>query len=483
MTKFEEVLELAKRRGFFWPSFSIYGGISGFMDYGPLVTMLKDNVIRTWRENYLKLGAVTIDTPNITPEPVFRASGHIERFSDIAARCSKCGYKSKLESLLPADSGIPKNIEEAKEIVEKYKITCPVCGSRITEVYDFNLMFRLNSGDVTNLYLRPETAQGIFVNFKLLLNQNRGRIPMITAQLGKGFRNEISPRQGLIRMREIFMGEIEAFLDPETNNFKISDDGSEISFLPNTLKPVRMTISRAVEDSMINGDHAFFLSQTYNILRSCGIKPESIRFRQHRKDELSHYSSDCWDAEINMDGEWIETVGIADRGVYDLSRHQQFSGEKMTVKSGDREFIPRVIEPAYGIDRISFFILYDSYYRRENGFKVLKLAPDIAPYHAAFFPLQNKDGVNDLAWSVYEKIREIDPYVIYDDAGSIGKRYARQDEIGTPYCIVFDYESKDDGTVTIRERDSTKQIRIRYADLERAELFRNRNPFPQFYRN
>lgn len=483
MTRFEEVLELAKRRGFFWPSFSIYGGISGFMDYGPLGTMLKDNVIRIWKENYLKLGAVQIDTPNITPEPVFRASGHIERFSDIAARCSKCGYKSKLESLLPEGTGLPGNIEEAREIVSGNKIICPVCGTRITDVYDFNLMFRLNSGDVANLYLRPETAQGIFVNFKLLLNQNRGKIPMITAQLGKGFRNEISPRQGLIRMREIYMGEIEAFLDPENRNFQISDDGEIISFLPNDLRSRSMTISGAIDNALIKNDHAFFLLQTYKILRSCGISHESIRFRQHRKDELSHYSSDCWDAEVSMDGEWIETVGIADRGVYDLSRHQEFSGEKMTVKSGDREFIPKVIEPAYGIDRITFFILYDSYYKRDNGFKVLRLAPDVAPYHAAFFPLQNKDGVNDLALKIYEKVREIDPYVVYDDAGSIGKRYARQDEIGTPYCIVFDYQSMEDGTVTIRERDSTKQIRINYSDLTKKELFRNRNPFPLFYEN
>jgi len=481
MTKFEEVLELAKRRGFFWPSFSIYGGISGFMDYGPLGSMLKDNVIRIWKETYMKLGAVQIDTPNITPEPVFRASGHIERFSDIAARCSKCGYKSKLESLLPEGTSLPKNIEEARAIVSGIKVSCPVCGSRISDVYDFNLMFRLNSGDITNLYLRPETAQGIFVNFKLLLNQNRGKIPMITSQLGKGFRNEISPRQGLIRMREIFMGEIEAFLDPDNKNFQITDDGTHISFLPNTLKPYKMTISEALENSMIGNDHAFFLIQTYNILRLCGINPDSIRFRQHRKDELSHYSSDCWDAEINMDGEWIETVGIADRGVYDLSRHQEFSGEKMTVKLGDREFIPKVIEPAYGIDRISFFIIYDSYYKRDNGFKVLKLSPNIAPYHAAFFPLQNRDGVDELARSIYEKVRNIDPYVVYDDAGSIGKRYARQDEIGTPYCIVFDYQSKEDGTVTIRERDSTKQIRIKYSDLVKPDLFRNGNPFPLFY--
>jgi len=481
LSKVEEVIELAKRRGFFWQAFSIYGGQSGFLNYAPLGVLLKDSVIEAWKRNLLRHGAIFLDSPNVTPEDVFRASGHLERFSDIAARCRKCGTKFKAESLLTETGSIPKTSDEAKELLLANRVKCPVCGSVQWESYDFNVMFRIQTSDGPNLYLRPETAQGIFTDFRLLLNFNRGKLPMITAQLGKGFRNEISPRQGLIRMREFNMGEVEAFLDREALNFPNLPSDSVVKLVPNTLAETRLKLSEAVANSMITQDHAFFLDLAVDVLKDVGLSGDSIRLRQHRKEELSHYARDCWDAEADIDGEWVEVIGIADRGNYDLSRHQQFSGENLEVTEGERSFVPSVIEPAFGIDRICFALLVNAIRKRENGYKYLSLHPDIAPYHCAFLPLQNRDGLDKLAEDVFFQIRKRDPRVTFDQSGSIGKRYARQDEIGTPYCITFDYQSLEDRTVTIRERDTTSQKRInidRILDLPAEE---GRNPFTRLY--
>ncbi|MCL4359068.1 MAG: glycine--tRNA ligase [Candidatus Thermoplasmatota archaeon] len=465
MTTYEEAIELAKRRGFFWPSFSIYGGQSGFYDYGPLGVLLRENIVKVWRDEYLRSGAIFIDTPNLSPEMVFRASGHLEKFSDLAARCSKCGSRYKLESLLgkAGIADIPADVKQADNLLENISIKCEKCGAEIKEVYNFNLMFALekNEKEASRLYLRPETAQGIFINFRLLNNYFRGKLPMAVGQLGKGFRNEISPRNALIRLREFYQGEVEVFYDPEKPGFADIPVFEETTFLPMDHKEKRMTVREASSSGLIrNPVLAHFVFRTQKILWSIGLGDGVIRFRQHEKNELAHYSSDCWDAEAKLEDEWVEIVGISDRATYDLKRHAEFSGENMVITDGDRKFIPSVVEPSFGIDRTVLSIIMTSLYTRENGSKVLGFNTSIAPYIASVLPLQKKDGVDALAKDIYSSILEAESRIQYDESGSIGRRYARQDEVGTPYCITVDYESLEDRSVTVRERDSTKQVRI-----------------------
>ncbi len=464
---YNDIIELSKRRGFFWPSFSIYGGFSGFYDYGPLGVLLKENIIKLWREDYLEDGAIFIDTPNLTPEPVFKASGHIDRFSDLACECDKCKTKFKLETVLKYNgiNAVPKNLDEANEISSKNNLKCPVCGNIIKRVYDFNLMFRAN-----DMYLRPETAQGIFVNFKLLYNYNKNRLPMIVGQAGKGFRNEISPRQSLIRLKEFNQCEIESFFDPDSLEFGELYDYLPVKLLPNTGDVYKKTVKDAYESGIIpNQAMAYFVLKTQRLLNKIGIKNEMLRFRQHMPDERAHYAADSWDAEALIDDEWFEIVGIANRTNFDLTNHGNNSSESMTVKIGEKEVIPYVIEPSYGIDRIILSVMSQSFYKRDNGYNVLALNEYVAPFHMAVFPLLKKQKLQEKAKELFSNLFPKDKYIIYDDVGSIGKRYARQDEIGTPYCITIDFQTLDDNTVTVRFRDSMQQKRILISDLVSQE--------------
>ncbi len=468
------MVELAKRRGFFWPSFSIYGGESGLYDYGPLGVLLRDNIVNLWKASYMLEDALFIDTPVMVPHTVFNASGHIARFYDIGAECSSCHTKQKLESILRYNKieAPVSDIASANEALETHVVKCPVCGARITEAKEFYQMFRLPAqGSSGDLYLRPETAQGIFVNFKLLNNVNRGRIPMVTAQYGKGFRNEISPRQALIRLREFSQGEVEVFVHPEKKYWKDLQTATakEITALTKDSREVHGKVADLYADGILGSNAlSYFINKTNELLVSLGINPENIRFRQHHDDERAHYSRDSWDAEVLLGDEWVEIVGIADRD--DLKTHETSSGESMHVKVDDEEIIPSIIEPSYGIDRMVLAVMMKSFYVRANGYKVLRLKPDVAPYHAAVLPLVNKDGLDTAAESFYAKLRTVDPYVAYDRSGSIGRRYARQDEIGTPLCITFDYDSLKDGTVTVRDRDTTKQIRMSSEEILKKSL-------------
>ncbi len=468
MSVYEEIVELSKRRGIFWPSFSIYGGQAGFYDYGPVGVLLKDNVVSAWKHAYLREDAIFIDTPNVTPASVFRASGHLEKFADLAVECPKCKNRSKLESALKAVgiSHLPGSVDEADEVLSKNQVKCLNCGNRLMKSYSADQMFRVESGQDSPSYLRPETAQGMMVNFKLLNSHYRGKLPMAVAQLGKAFRNEISPRQGLLRLRELYQGEVEVFLKDRDSIWKEIPDGEKVIFKPSGKDQITMTVREASDSGLIRDKAvAYFVNKTLELLISLGIRKDRVRFRQHDKDELAHYSSDCWDAEALLDDEWIELAGIADRGTYDLKRHMEASGENMMVTIDGEQYLPRIVEPAHGIDRITMAVLMQSYYRRENGYAVMGFLPHVAPYHAAVLPLMKKDGLREKAHEIYSSINEFDPSVIYDETGTIGKRYARQDEIGTPYCITVDYETLENGTVTVRFRDSTSQKRIHAYDL------------------
>lgn len=454
----EELMEIAKRRGFFWPSFSIYGGFSGLNDYGPLGSLLKNKVYERWKRTFASVGGIEIDTPNLTPEVVLKASGHMDKFLDIAAECGSCKNRFKLENIL-SDAGyevVPESVEEGERLLSDHVLKCPRCGARLEKVFEFHLMFKTESGS-ESYFLRPETAQGIFVNFKLLLNYNKGKLPLIVYQQGKGYRNEIAPRQGLIRQREFNMAEAEVFLPEEGSGIFAPSGNREVSLLDKYGKTHTLNLSQAVETSIIkSAEQAFFMELILSFAMDVGIDETRLRFRQHRDDELAHYSSECWDLEFNLQDSWLEITGISDRGTYDLTGHMKKSGENLTYEGNK---IARVIEPATGVDRIIVSILLSSMSRRESGYNVMKFPAHMAPYRIAVLPLQKKDGLSEKAQQIFRQLRSLEPYAVYDESGTIGRRYARQDEIGTPYCITVDYETMEKNTVTIRERDSTRQIK------------------------
>ena len=538
-----DLASVIKRRGFIWPSFEMYGGVAGMYDYGPLGCALKNNIIEMWRSIYKgREGFVEIDSETVNPREVFKASGHLDNFADLITYCSKCQAPFRADHLVKdfydnPDVLTPKQLEEA---FVKHNIKCPDCGGDLGPVEEFNLMFRTNigPGNARVGYMRPETAQGIFVNYANLYRYNRDKLPMGVIQTGRSYRNEIAPRQGMIRMREFNQMEVELFVDPEDKDwvrFPEIENGT-LDLIPNTtLELTTMTVKEAVEKKVIaNRVLAYFVYTTKQLLLSLGIDEKRLRFREHEMDEMAHYAADCWDAEVLLSYGWTEIVGIADRGNWDLSRHAQFSGQDLThfkkydepreteverinpnskalgpmykgkakaiseaisalppsaivdgklkvtvdgeeielgseffevVKrkekvSGER-VIPHVIEPSHGLDRIFYSVLEHAYsYDSEMDYVVLKLAPAVAPIKVGVFPLMEKDGLGTMAKEIYEKVHTSRVEAYYDGSGTIGKRYARMDEVGTPWCITVDYDSLENGTVTIRDRDSTEQKRI-----------------------
>ena len=541
-----ELLSLCKRRGFIWPSFELYGGVAGMFDYGPLGSNMRNNILEVWRDIYRgREGFIEIDSETVNPREVFKASGHVDEFADLITYCTKCESAFRADHLVKeffdnADVLSPKQLDEA---FVKFDVKCPECGGKLGPVEEFNLMFKTTIGPGSSRvgYLRPETAQGIFVNYLNLYRYNREKLPLGVIQTGRGYRNEIAPRQGMIRMREFNMMEVELFVDPDDKNWsrfpEIEND--MITLVPNTgTETVTMTVGEAVKKGIIaNKVLAYFVYTTQQFLIRLGVDPKRLRFRQHLRDEMAHYAKDCWDAEILLSFGWIEVTGIADRGCWDLSRHAEFSGTELThfkkfdepkevetdkvkakhkalgpkfkgrakdiaemmetkhpsdIKDGkltlkidgeeivlDNEFfevvkvcekvsgervVPHVIEPSHGLDRIFYSVLEHSYsYDKKEEYTVLRLAPEVAPIKIGIFPLMEKDGLDTLALEIYKKVHSTSTEAYYDGSGTIGKRYARMDEVGTPWCVTVDYESLDGpskGTVTIRDRDTTAQKRI-----------------------
>ncbi len=541
-----ELMSICKRRGFIWPSFELYGGVAGMYDYGPLGCTMKNNILEVWRDIYKgREGFVEIDSETVNPEEVFKASGHVDEFSDYMTHCTQCQSPFRADHLVKdycenPDVMSPKELEDA---FAEFGIKCPECEGELGKVEDFNLMFKTTIGPGSSRvgYLRPETAQGIFVNFENLYRYNREKLPLGVIQTGRGYRNEISPRQGMIRMREFNMMEVELFVDPNDKDWSRFPEleNEELVLLPNTgCDTVVKTVKQAVDEGLIaNRVLAYFVCTTKQLLIRMGIEPSKLRFRQHLMDEMAHYAADCWDAEVLLSYGWTEVTGIADRGCWDLSRHSEFSGsdlshfekfdepqevtfmkvfanhkklgpafkgqakdivaalesktendvkdggitlnidgenivltdeffeiKEVTEKATGKRVIPHVIEPSHGLDRIFYSVLEHSYfYDNKREYSVLKLKPEVAPIKVGVFPLMNKDNLDVLAKKVYSSVHSPDTEAYYDSSGTIGKRYARMDEIGTPWCITVDYESLEGperDTVTIRERDTGDQKRI-----------------------
>lgn len=413
----EKVVALCRRRGFIFQSSEIYGGINAVYDYGPLGVELKRNVKDLWwrnmvtaRENILGMDAAILMHPK-----VWEASGHVDNFHDPMVECQKCHRRYRWDQL-PGETS-----------------TCPECQGELGKPRQFNLMFKTFLGSTEEgaqeIYLRPETAQGIFVNFDNVVSSNRVKLPFGIAQLGKAFRNEITTGNFIFRTREFEQMEMEFFVRP----------GENAQWLE------------------------YWVHERLNWFKLLGISPQKLRLRAHTKDELAHYSQACYDVEYEFPFGFSELEGIADRGTYDLTQHMALSGKKLYYidqEARGEKIVPAVVETSAGVDRTVLTLLTDSYWEdKENDRIVLRFHPAVAPIKVAIFPLFNKAGMPNVARKLYDDIHFKFP-AFYDDGGSIGKRYRRQDEAGTPFCITIDHQTLEDRTVTLRDRDSLEQIRI-----------------------
>ena len=468
------ILDIAKRRGFFWPSFEIYQGLSGFYTYGPLGSLLKLRIEGLLRDYYInEEGCLLLDEPVLGSKDPWVASGHVESFTDMTVECQKCGEPYRADHLVEENTKKPTeglSLSQIFGIIEKEGIKCPKCKGNLGDVYDYNLMFSTNIGPGKNKiqgYLRPETATTTYIDFRRLHNLARNRIPFGVIQVGKSFRNEISPRTALVRLREFHQVEVQFFIDPKQDKHSGFGSAEKIK-IPVLTKQDQVKNKKARLMALGNIKSSewiiYHLGLAIRLFERMGIDKKKMRVRQHRDDERSFYSKDTWDVEfVSENFGKIELVGIADRGDYDLKRHQELSKQSMGVNIDGKRFIPHVIEIAYGIDRPLLCVLESSL--KQDGDRVyLKLPPEVAPYQVVVLPLVKKDGLPGKTKKVYELLKEAGFYVLYDEE-YIGKAYYRQDEAGSPYCITFDYDSIKDKAVTIRNRDNQKQIRVKIKDL------------------
>ena len=556
----DKMMNIARKRGFLWPSFEIYSGVSGFTDYGPLGASLKNNIMQKWRKQYIAgEGFHEIEGPTVMPMEVLKASGHVDNFTDPMTKCNDCGEVFRADHIIEEAIGIDVESlpnEEMDKIVEDNNIKCPSCGGSLANIWNYNLMFKTQigaKGDKTG-YMRPETAQGIFILFKRLSRFFKNKLPFAAVQLGKSYRNEISPRQGVIRLREFTQAEAEIFLDPEDKTHpKFSKIADETLYLAsqdvqlNEKETLELTAQEALDQGIVSSETLIYqLYLAKKFLNEIGINDDVLRFRQHLPGEMAHYALDCWDVECLTDKYgWVEIIGIADRGDYDLTAHSKFSNEeldiykefdepklikKTVIKPNLKKFgpafkgdspkiktfienlsedevseikaaieadgkftleldgsyeileehlifedieeeikgekiVPHVIEPSFGIDRILYCTLLHSFKETEEK-DYFQFAKEIAPIQVSVFPLMNKDGLGEIAVEITHELREAGFTVDNDTSGTIGKRYARADEVGVPIAVTVDFDTKEDNTVTIRDRDTEEQERVEIGALK-----------------
>ena len=450
--KFDKVVTHLQTTGYVFQGSQIYGGLSNTWDYGPLGSELKNNLQQLWWKKFVSESPtnVGIDAAILMNPKVWEATGHVTTFNDPLIDCKECRGRFRADDLVkeqyPDVDVNGMDLNALSEFIKTHPLKCPQCGkSNFTDVRQFNMMFKTHIGVTDDsksvVYLRPETAQGVFVNFKNVQRATRRKLPLGIANVGKSFRNEITPGNFIFRTREFTQMELEFFCKPGTDLewFKYWKDYS-ISFV-----------------------------------KSLGVKAENLRFRDHEPEELAFYSKATTDIEYKFPFGWGEIWGIADRTDYDLKRHQDYSGESLDYLDPEtnEKYVPYCIEPSLGLDRLFLMIVTDSYDEEvlENGEirKIMHLKPFLAPYKAAILPLSKQ--LNEKAKEVFDNLI---PYinVNFDTTGSIGKRYRRNDEIGTPYCVTIDFDTLNDGCVTVRERDSMKQERIKIEDLRNYLLDR-----------
>ena len=437
----DKMMSLSKRRGFMFQSSEIYGGLGSTWDYGPLGVELKRNVKEAWWRSVIaeRDDMVGLDAAILMDPKVWVASGHVENFSDPLAECKECNSRFRQDHLLEATGVDPESPEAAAALKE---LRCPNCNGELGEPRRFNLMFKTFMGPVEDtaneVFLRPETAQGIFVNFKNVLDSTRKKLPFGIGQIGKSFRNEITPGNFTFRTREFEQMEAEFFIKPGTDDEWL--------------------------DKWVKARFQWYVD--------LGIRPENLRLREHGSDELAHYAKACYDIEYRFPWGWAELEGIANRGDYDLRQHMENSGQDLTYfdeaeEGDDRRYLPYVIEPSGGVDRATLAFWLDAYDEEPDGDNVRVVSHihrDLAPVTVAALPLSRNDKLLPTARRVYDILRK-HFRTQYDDSQAIGRRYRRQDEIGTPYCVTIDFDTIDDNQVTIRDRDTMHQARVPVSEL------------------
>jgi glycyl-tRNA synthetase len=556
---YDKVIDLARRRGFFWPSYEIYGGVAGFYDIGPYGFALKKKIIEAWRRFFIfqhQDYVVEIETPVMAPSIVFEASGHVESFTDPIVRCKKCGRIYRADHLVEEVLKINAEGMSPQELTAKIRennVRCPVCGGELSDVTTFNLLFKTQIGPYEGSvgYLRPELAQGMFTSFKRTFESLRGRLPLGIAQVGRVARNEISPRQGMIRLRDFTIMELEFFFDPKSqecpNLEKVMDRRLRLRKYEDRVAgkgPMEVTVSEAISRGLvIHPCMAYWMVLGLEFLSYLGIPRDEPFFEEKGPHERAHYATQVFDLMVRTSRwGWVEVAGFAYRGDYDLSRHMKFSGQDLQVfepykepivvkskkvivdksflgrtfkerapelmaalssmdpeeverqinskgsvtvagvevpavavkvieteeKISGRKFIPHVVEPSFGTDRILYVVLERSY-REKEGRVVLSLPRHLAPVDAAVFPLvEGDERLSREALRLRDLLVSEGFTVIYDDAGSIGKRYARVDELGVPAAFTVDYRTLEDGTVTMRDRDTWEQVRLKLEEAPGA---------------
>ncbi|MFA6214450.1 MAG: glycine--tRNA ligase [Candidatus Micrarchaeia archaeon] len=479
----ERLLDVAIRRSIIIPSSEIYGSPAGFYDYGPVGCAIKRRLEDLWRGEMLqKEGFHEIETSMILPEAVLKASGHAENFSDPIVACKKCGSRFRADHLVAenpefAASGAKAegaSSEELTEAIRKCKIVCPNDKGELADVARFNMMFRtaIGAGEERVAYCRPETAQGIFLDFARIARNYGSRLPMGIGQVGRSFRNEISPRQGLVRMREFSQMELEYFFNPDRQSHprfgSLKDEKLVFELEDGTVE--ERTLGQALAEGIVpNEIMAYFLWKQERIYLAAGIPRGKFRFRKIPKNDTPHYSLGNIDLVVETSYGFIETTGTAYRTDFDLSQHAKASGADLSVfvEEEKKKVVPHVVEPSMGVDRMLWCVLEHCFREKSEGkdWEWFDFPPAIAPYHAWVFPLMRKDGMEEKAREVEALLREDGLTVYCQESGSIGKRYARADEIGVPYCATVDYDTLKDGTVTLRFRNDGKQVRLAISEL------------------
>ena len=475
----DDLTAFAKSKGFFWPSAEIYGGAAGLYDYGHLGALVKRRFEQLWLSYFVDpvQDYYLIEGSTMLPERPLVASGHASRFNDILVGCSKCHTYYRADVML-ADLGIivseGANASEIDELIKKNDVKCPNDKGTFLPSKEFNMMIDLYLGPEKHEkgYLRPETAQSAYLNFFREFNVLRKRLPMGLAVIGKAYRNEISPRQGLYRMRELTQAELQIFFCEGKFDLPFDDlKGTELTVVPyKTKKEVRTTAERLVKEYEIPEFYAYHMALILKFYKIIGVPDEKIRFLEKGGNEKAFYNKIHMDIEIDVEswGGFKEVGGLHYRGDYDLSSHTKGSNQDLSVMADDKKIMPHVLELSFGVDR-NVWMLIDIFHTVEGDRKILKLKPYLAPFAAAVLPLQKDDNINAVAEKLYKSLKGRFR-VFVDDSGSIGRRYARMDEIGTPFCITVDFDtinkdSKDYNTVTVRERDSKTQERINVKDL------------------
>jgi len=479
----DEIMTVCLRRGILFPTAEIYGGLAGFYDLGPVGTRIRNNLIELWRHSFVELRDFVYEVSGTTilPSEVFQASGHLEHFTDPYTECPK-GHVVRADQLIEEKLGIQaegKPNDELTSIIREHQIKCPTCGHSLSEVRSFGLMFATHvGGERRQAFLRPETAQNIFLDFKRVQKATRAKLPFGIAQIGRSYRNEISPRQSVVRVREFEQMEIEYFIDPdhldecpllpELQDVELAivtreaqQEAAEKGRHGGEYEAVRVTVAEAAEKGLVpNQWMACVLGDEMVFFQQLGIPKEAIRFRHMRPEETPHYSGGNFDLEVRLSIGWKEVVGNAYRRDHDLRAHMKGSQKDLSIEVNGRKVVPHVIEPSFGVDRLLYCIMEHTFRCDESrSWSWFQFPPAIAPYDAVILPLLERPPLEERAQRLYRECLELGLAVLYDDRGRIGRRYARADEIGIPTAVTIDPQTLEDGTATLRSRDTTKQTR------------------------